>query len=191
MVLSSTSRPAIRVRVIPRLPATLTGSGGISVEKANGIWTIENDWTDLALDSAAPADPTTRQFLVYDPIALSYSILDFETFTDTFEQVGLAANIVQKSDSFTFALTDLGAIVESTKGTAMTGTIPPNSSVALPLNARIDLCQFGAGQLSIAAGVGVTVHSAGSNLKLRTQYSGAILYQRAANDWLLIGDLTS
>ncbi len=191
MPLSSTSRPAIRGRVIPRLPGTLAAAGGLAVTKENGVWTFEPDWTQLVLETEMPAEPSERQLWLLNPVTGVYSRISFEALTEAFEEEGLAADIVPKSDSFTFALTDLGAIVESTKGTAMTGTIPPNSSVAFPLRSRIDLCQFGAGEFSIAAGVGVTLQSAGGNLKLRTQYAGGLLYQRAADDWVLIGDLTA
>lgn len=93
--------------------------------------------------------------------------------------------------AFTLALAELGALVAATGAAATVCTVPPNASVAFPQRARIDLAQLGAGQLSVAAGAGVTIRSAGGKLKLTGQYSGATLTQIAANEWLLVGDLTA
>jgi len=41
------------------------------------------------------------------------------------------------------------------------------------------------------AGGGVTIHSAGGNLKLRGQYSAATLLPISSNVYLLIGDLVA
>lgn len=105
------------------------------------------------------------------------------------EPTGEAFGITQESTDFTFSLDHMGYIVESTKATGMTGTVPPNSSVAFPVKTRIDVVQYGAGQFSIAAGAGVTIRSAGAALDLRDRYSGATLYQRATDEWVLLGDL--
>jgi len=74
---------------------------------------------------------------------------------------------------------------------ANTVTVPPEASVAWPALTRIDLVQLGAGQTSIAAGVGVTISSYSSRLKLVGQYAGASLYKRATNHWVLTGNLTA
>ena len=47
---------------------------------------------------------------------------------------------------------------------------------------------LGAGQTTIAAAVGVTIR-ARQGYKIGGTYGGAKLYQRAANDWVLFGDL--
>jgi hypothetical protein len=68
------SRPNISVRVIPKIPATMTGVGGIGVSKENGQWTITPDWSDLAL--IAPGillDPTSKELWVHDPVTDVYN----------------------------------------------------------------------------------------------------------------------
>lgn len=35
-----TTEPNISLRVLPKIPATLQGAGGIEIVKLNGIWTI-------------------------------------------------------------------------------------------------------------------------------------------------------
>lgn len=95
----------------------------------------------------------------------------------------------QTGTTYTFVLTDQGKIVEGNNAVAQTYTVPPNSSVAFPINTAIELVCYGAGLITVAAGVGVTLRSAGALLKTRAQYSGATLYKRASDEWVLIGDL--
>lgn len=92
----------------------------------------------------------------------------------------------------TLSLTDAGRAVEMNSGSGVTLTVPPNSSVAFPVGTVIpEILQLGAGQVTIAAGAGVTIRSSGGLLKLTGQYSAASLRKRATNEWVLTGDLTS
>jgi hypothetical protein len=68
------SRPNIAVRVIPKLPATLTASGGLGVTKVGGVWTFSPQWQNLQL--IAPGvmlDPTTKEIWTRDPISNIYN----------------------------------------------------------------------------------------------------------------------
>ena len=93
--------------------------------------------------------------------------------------------------SYTLALTDAGKVVEMNVASANNLTVPPNSSIALPVGTTIDIVQYGAGQTTIVAGSGVTIRSSGSKLKLTGQYSAATLYKRGTDEWVAMGDLTS
>lgn len=97
----------------------------------------------------------------------------------------------QTGTTYTLVLTDAGKMVTMTNASSNTLTVPPNSSVAFPTNTRIDLIQYGAGQTTIAAGSGVTIYSSGSKLKLTGQYSGASLWKKSTDTWVLIGDITA
>lgn len=97
----------------------------------------------------------------------------------------------QTGTSYTLVLTDAGKMVTMTNASSNTLTVPPNADVAFPVNTRLDIIQYGAGQTTIAAGSGVTIYSSGSKLKLTGQYSGASLWKKATNTWVLIGDLTA
>ena len=103
----------------------------------------------------------------------------------------LLIGINTQTDSYTLVLTDAGKVVEMNKASANNLTVPPNSSVAFATNTRIDIVQYGAGQTTVVAGSGVTIRSTGSKLKLYGQYSGASLYKRATDEWVLVGDLAS
>ena len=99
--------------------------------------------------------------------------------------------IVTQSDSATFALTDANTWQKCTKGTAMTLTVPANATVAFPVGTEIDIYQQGAGQVTVAAAGGVTIHSAFGNLKIAAQYTGASLKKSDTDVWELVGNLTA
>lgn len=97
----------------------------------------------------------------------------------------------QVGTTYTLALTDAGDVVTLTNGSAITVTVPLNSSVAFPIGTQITFAQTGAGKVTFVGAVGVTLNSADSFLSLRTQYSSGTLIKTATNTWLLIGDIAS
>jgi len=102
-------------------------------------------------------------------------------------QVGINA---QTGTTYTTVLADQSKLVTLTNASAITVTIPANSSVAYPVGTKIDFAQLGAGQVTFAGAGGVTVNST-PTLKLRDQYSGASCIKTATDTWLLVGDLAS
>lgn len=108
----------------------------------------------------------------------------------TKETLGARRGInTQTGTTYTFVLADAGKLVEGNNAAAITHTVPPNSSVAYPVNSWIDVSQYGAGQITIAAGAGVTLRSGGGLLKTRLQYSGLTLLKRGTDEWYVFGDL--
>lgn len=98
----------------------------------------------------------------------------------------------QTGTTYTFVLGDAGKLVEGDNASAQTYTVPPNSSVAFPVDTTvINVGQYGAGQITIAAGSGVTIRSAGSRLKLAGQYSTAALVKIGTDEWWLFGDIVA
>ena len=100
-----------------------------------------------------------------------------------------ATTNVQTVD-YTLVLADGGKIVEVNKATAAVLTVPPNSSVAFPIGTMIDVVQYGAGQVTITPGAGVTIRSSGGRLKTGAQYAVASLRKRATDEWVATGDLS-
>jgi hypothetical protein len=96
----------------------------------------------------------------------------------------------QTGTTYTLALSDAGKMVTLTNASPITLTIPTNATIAFPTNTRIDILQYGAGQVTVG-GAGVTINSSGSKLKLTGQYSGASLWKKATDTWVLIGDIAS
>ena len=106
----------------------------------------------------------------------------------TISQTGINA---QTGTTYTLLLADHGKLVTLNNGSAITLTIPPNSTAAFPTGTEITLTQLGAGQVTIAAGSGVTAYAADAELKTRVQYSSAVLTKIASDTWLIAGDLTA
>lgn len=108
------------------------------------------------------------------------------------EKLGERTGInTQTGTTYTLVLGDKGKVVEMNNAAANTLTVPPNSSVAFPVNSWLDLRQLGAGQTTIAAGAGVTIRSNGAKLKLTGQYAGATLTKRATDEWTIDGNLSA
>lgn len=101
------------------------------------------------------------------------------------------STIDTKTASHSLVLADAGKTIEMNVGSANNLTVPLNSSQAFPIGTTIDVIQYGAGQTTIVATGGVTLRSKDGNLKLSGQYSGATLYKRGTDEWLIVGDLTT
>jgi hypothetical protein len=97
----------------------------------------------------------------------------------------------QTGTTYTLAVADAGQLVTLANASAITLTVPTNASVAFPVNTRIDLIQYGAGQVTVAAAGGVTINSSGAKLKVTGQYSGASLWKKATDTWVLVGDISA
>lgn len=101
------------------------------------------------------------------------------------QEVGYNAQV----SSYTLTINDPGKFVSISSASANTLTVPPNSSVAIPVNSRIDYGQYGAGQTTITAGAGVTIRSNSSKIKTTGQYSGCSLIKIGTDEWWLFGDI--
>jgi hypothetical protein len=103
----------------------------------------------------------------------------------------LVSTNVQTGNAYTLTLTDGGLVVETTSSSAVTITLPKNSSVTFPVGITIALRQYGSGQLTVAADTGVTIRSRGNVYKCAGQYAEAVLTKRATDEWILSGDLVA
>lgn len=103
----------------------------------------------------------------------------------------LTSNIVQTTQtaSYTLVLSDAASLIDMNSASAVNVTVPPNSAVAFDIGAVIEICQFGAGQVTIVAGAGVTIRTP-SSLTTRAQYSTVSLRKRATDEWVVSGDVT-
>jgi hypothetical protein len=115
----------------------------------------------------------------------------FSDGTQTKEGVPSRTPIIQKTAAYTLgALTERDSLIEvsHTGGSAVSVTIPADSTLNFPVGTSIDVLQTNTGGVAIAAGAGVTVNAT-PGLTLRTQWSSATLLKRAANTWVVYGDL--
>ena len=113
----------------------------------------------------------------------------FTDGTQTKEGVPSQTPIIQKTASYTLSsLTERDDLIEMNSASAITLTIPADSAVNYPIGTSLDILQTGVGTVTIAGDAGVTVNAT-PGLKLRTQWSSATLFKRAADTWIVYGDL--
>ena len=95
----------------------------------------------------------------------------------------------QTGTTYTFVAADSSKLVTASNAAAITITIPPAIFTA---GEQINLQQIGAGQVTFAAGVGVTITSTGATSaapKLRAQFSACTIICTAANTFTIVGDI--
>jgi hypothetical protein len=98
----------------------------------------------------------------------------------------------QTGTTYTPVLADAAKMVTLSNASAITVTIPPNSSVAYAVGSKIDFIQKGAGQVTFSQGAGVTIRSTGATAtapKLRVQYSAATAWYEGSDVWYVVGDI--
>jgi hypothetical protein len=83
-------------------------------------------------------------------------------------------------------------MIEMNVASANTVSIPTDASVAFAVGTTITVLQTGAGQTTIQAVTpGTTTVIGTPGTKLRAQWSLVTLIKRAANYWVVSGDLTA
>lgn len=176
---------------------TAAGDAATFRSEGGGSWRcvdyMRADGTSLAGgigsgDVVGPASAVADRIAVFDGTTGKllkdggYTIAQLRTLALT------SPENVQTGTAYTLVLADSFKLVTMANGAANTLTVPPNSAVAFPVGARIDLGQDGAGQTTIAAGSGVTIRTP-ETLKLRKQWGKATLIKRATNTWDIEGNL--
>ena len=154
---------------------------GVTTEPATTI-----DFTQGSLDTLA------LKFLEANTVTVSDGV-SFSDGTQTKEGVPSRTGIVQVTENYNLSTGGLSLrddLIEANSGSAFTVTIPTDASTNYPVGTSIDILQVGSGQITIAGDSGVTVNGT-PGLKLRTQWSSATLFKRAADTWVVLGDLSA
>jgi hypothetical protein len=160
---------------------------------ANFSTTLTNN---LALKAplASPAltgTATVVNLTASGTVTLPAAGIVFSDGTQAAEGVPSRTPIIQKTGSYTLSgLTERDNLLEMSSGSAMTLTIPTDETLNFPIGTSLDILQTSTGQVTFAGAVGVTVNAT-PGLKLRTTWSSATLFKRAANTWVVFGDLTA
>jgi len=95
-----------------------------------------------------------------------------------------AQTVSDKTANYSIVAGDAYSLIRSTS-TAITITIDN----VLTVGQRIDFAQYGTGQVTFAAGSGVTLNSADSKLKTAKQYAGVTVECVASGVYWLVGNL--
>lgn len=129
------------------------------------------------------------------PLSESYadgdvlSAANVNSITEGVNDIAFGVFNAQTGTTYTLALTDVAKVVTLDNASAITLTVPPESSVAWPAGSTIVLVALGAGVVTVTAGAGVTINSAGSAVDIGAQYGAVTLTKYATDTWLLIGNL--
>ena len=169
-------------------PVSTSQASAIATAKAEAIADATSQVN--ALLTGAPAALNTLD-------ELAAALGDDENFASSVTtSLGLKVDsltpISQKTASYTLSsLTERDDLIEMGSASALVLTIPTDATLNYPIGTSIDILQTGAGQVTIAPVSGTVTVNATPGLKLRTTWSSATLFKRAANTWVVFGDLTA
>jgi len=150
------------------------------------------DIADTAITSAKIAAGAVTSAKIQTSVSLTTPVIGVATGT-SLNVTGAVINHNVPSPivgAYTLQLTDDGKIIEKNDSAGVNLTIPPESSVAFANGTQIVVIQTGAGQTTFVAGLGVTLNGT-PGLKLRAQWSSAVLIKRSSNTWVVLGDLAA
>jgi hypothetical protein len=143
--------------------------------------------TNLGLK--APAANPTFTGTVALPAASSITLSGTALSATLATKADKTAAISSKSGAYTIASADVNSIIEFNSGSGASFTIPSDNSF-WPDGQRLEVLQVSGGQVTIAGAAGVTVNGTPTT-KTRTIWSGATIIKRAANTFVVVGDLAS
>lgn len=104
---------------------------------------------------------------------------------------GNTLNISTQTDNYTLALSDFAtadgkpSLLLMNKASAVTVTVPPNGTIAIPIGKQIAIKGIGAGLVTIAQGAGVTVTASAGALSSRDVGQTVVLTKTGTNTWYL------
>ena len=99
----------------------------------------------------------------------------------------IITTVTDKSTAYTILSADENTFIRSTSETAVTMTI----NNVLGIGESVQFIQFGAGQITFAAGSGVALRSVDNKLKSNKQYSVVAITCVASGEYLVTGDVAA
>lgn len=115
--------------------------------------------------TAWPSNITWEQGFapVINTLPNARTVLEFSSFDNGSTWLGTVLSqptdrVTTKTDDYTFGAADKDTIVVLNNSTAKTFTIPTNATTRFPVGTRITVTTTGAGNLTVAGAVGVTLH---------------------------------
>jgi hypothetical protein len=164
-------------------PIVSLGFGG----STSGTTTVQA--TAVAGTNTLTLPATTNDTLVGRATTDTLTNKTLTTPTINSAKINLAFN-AQTGTTYTLVASDSSKLVTASNAAAIVVTIPPAIFTA---GEQINVQQIGAGQVTFAAGAGVTITSTGATStapNLRAQYSAATIVCTSSNNFTVIGDLS-
>jgi len=140
--------------------------------------------TQTALDAKQPLDSDLTAIAALITTSFGRGLLTLAS------QTALVSfpTVTESTTARTLALTDAQKYIRTTNSSAVTVTVPPQVDVAWLADTEIILFVAGTGQVTIAAGSGVTINTP-ETLKSAKRYATMTLKRVASNTWDLSGNL--
>jgi len=165
------------------VPTAITATGDVTID-SSGV-------TSIASGVIVNADINNSAAIAYSKLNLSNSVTATDLASGAPRAGFRSSQNQQTGTTYTLALSDVGGLVELSNTSAITVTIPLDSSVAFAVGDRIDIIQTNTGQVTVAGAGGVTLNAYDNQYKLNGRWAAGTLIKRAANTWVLIGNITS
>lgn len=179
---SDTDPPASPIRTEDALKLTQSASlGSIAssmVPATDDLYDLGSstfEWQDAWFDGTVNIDS-----LVADTATIAAGTITSVVFKDT--------ENAQVGTTYTLVASDASKTVTCTNGSAITVTVPASTFTTGQV---VTIMQYGAGQVTLSAGGGMTLRSRGSQLKTAGQYSVVSLWFKSATEAVAMGDLTT
>ena len=142
--------------------------------------------TKAAIEAVLTGDITTHTHSQYN--LTKAKIESLLTGTITSHTHNDFAPIVTVSASKTLALTDAQKLQRVSSTSAVTITIPLNTSVAFPIGTEIEICRYGSGTVTIKpASTSVYINGETTNKTITEQYGCVALKKIETNKWIISG----
>jgi len=171
--------------------ALFSGTSGKLIKQASQTIADLDAYTVAETADWPGSDPTTQTAGLN---VLAERVTDAEATITTLDgrvdALEAPVSISSQIASYTLVLGDAGKVVEVSNASPVDLTVPPNASVAFPTGTIIELCQIGAGTVTVVAGSGVTIRTVDGLLGLDGQWATASLRKRGTNEWVLTGELS-
>jgi hypothetical protein len=170
------------------LKTDLSAKGDLLSASAIGTLSVLNVGTNGQILTANSATTSGLQWSTPDITLTNAVTLTNKTLTSPVINISFNQ---QTGTSYTLALADNGKVVEVSNSSAITVSVPTNST-AFPIGAQITVLQTGTGQITFSAVTpGTTTVNGTPGLKLRTRWSSAVLIKRDTEQWVVLGDLVA
>jgi hypothetical protein len=191
------------------IAALVSAANKIPYATGSGTWSL-TDFTAYGRTIAALADAPALMAQLTAATTTAQGIVELATSAETTTGADTARAVTpagvqavrdllepllrvrndQTGTTYTFVLADAIKAVTFGNAAATLVTIPTNASVAMPVDTKIPVAQFGAGQVTFVGAGGVTINTRGGGLKLAGQWAVGELWKTATDTWLLTGDIT-
>ena len=107
----------------------------------------------------------------------------------------LASSVItvnaQTGTAYTPGTAQVGQLTTLNNAAAQTITIPANATTAFAIGDQLNFMLLGTGTATFAAGGTAVIRSAGTKLKLSTQYAVCTVLKWDTDAWVMVGNVTA